>query len=141
MAKIKKITESNFKNGIRKLLGETRNFKDWGGEKNDLLSTNIKLKGQRKTVAFAFKGKGTTGILNIKKMGKNGDQIPRLFKSASQVFIIQYWNNIDETVIDLMKSLAISLSAIENKKIYYGIIDGLDSQRIIQAYPKYFEGC
>jgi hypothetical protein len=28
---------------------------------------------------------------------------------------------------------------MENKKVYYGIIDGQDSGRIIQAYKKYFK--
>ena len=88
--------------------------------------------------AFAFKGKGTTGILTPKKMGKKGDQIQRLFKSAAQVFILQYWGQIDESVIEQMIAFAEAKSATEGSTIYYGVIDGDDSNRIIKAYPNAF---
>jgi hypothetical protein len=41
-------------------------------------------------------------------------------------------------VIEQMKNFAIAKSVSEGKRIYYGIIDGYDTQRLIAAYQKYF---
>ncbi len=90
------VLESKIKEGLQKILGESGNFQDWGGEPNDLFSTNLhlKLSNARKTVAFGLKGRGTEGILNPKKMGKRGDQIQRIFKSPADVFLVQYWDKL-----------------------------------------------
>jgi len=72
-------------------------------------------------------------------MGKNGDQIQRLFRAPAEIFLVQHWSQIDESILDLMKNLAISKSLNEQgKTIYYGIIDGQDTQRIMAAYPQHF---
>jgi len=97
--KIIPIYEKPFKEGIKRIIGEAGKFTDWGGEKNDLFSTRLKIKGKRYPCAFAFKGKGKTGVLTPNKMGKNGDQIQRLFNSQADVFIVQYYDNIDESII------------------------------------------
>src|SRR3984957_11240856 len=43
-----KISETRFKNGIAKLLGESGTFKDWGGECRDLSSTRVLVDGKRR---------------------------------------------------------------------------------------------
>ena len=75
-----RIYESKFKAGVAAILGEKDLFKDWGGELNDLSSTKVRIDGKRRMSAFAFKGPGTSGKLTPCKMGKNGDQIQRLFR-------------------------------------------------------------
>jgi hypothetical protein len=132
------IYEGKFKDGLKKILNEEGEFQDWGGEIDDLFSTRLVIKGERIVAAFGLKGRGMTGKLTPKNMGKRGDQIQRLFKAPAEVFIIQYWNQIDESVVDLMRSLAQAKSATEGKKIFYCIIDGQDTSRIILAYPDYF---
>ncbi len=132
------IDEKKFKEGMQKILGEQGNFQDWGGETDDLFSTRLSINGERKNVAFGFKGKGTTGILTPKKMGKNADQIQRLFRTSADVFLVQYWNRIDESIIEQLKNFATAKSAYEGRRIYYGIIDGQDTVRILQAYPECF---
>lgn len=129
--------EKKFKAGMKSILGEIGNFQDWGGEIDDLYSY-IKIKGERLRCAFAFKGKGTTGILIPAKMGKRGDQIQRLFRSPADVYFIQYWGQIDESIIEQMEKIAIAKSALELRKIYYGIINGNDSSRLYIAYKKHF---
>ena len=131
--------ESAFKNGIKQILRETGRFKDWGGEKNDLLTTRLRLNGKRIATAFAFKGRGKKGKLTPASMGKNGDQIQRLFTSPAEVFLVQYWAQIDESIIEQMREFAKAKSATEGKTIYYGIIDGEDSNRLIRAYSKAFQ--
>lgn len=130
--------EARFKNGIKRILGEKGQFKDWGGEKNDLLTSRLRFRKKRSLAAFAFKGRGKRGKLTPGMMGKNGDQIQRLFKSTAEVFFVQYWDQIDESVLDQMAELAKAKSAVEGTTIYYGIIDGQDSNRLLKAYPKAF---
>jgi len=133
------ILEEVFKKGLQKVLGEQGTFKDWGGETDDLLSTRFLLGGKRRTVAFALKGRGKKGILTPGKMGKQGDQIQRLFRAPADVFILQYCGQIGESVLEQMQNLAIAKSYLYEKRVYYGIIDGQDTARIIQAYPECFE--
>jgi hypothetical protein len=74
-------------------------------------------------------------------MGKNGDQIQRLFQSTAEVFFVQYWQEIDESVLDQMKQLAIAKSLMDGRRVWFGIIDGQDSNRLYRAYQKRFAGC
>ncbi len=132
------IPEKKFKSGIQKLIGESGTFQDWGGERNDLYTSKIRFQGQRRSVAFAFKGPGTKGILTPKKLGKRGNQIQNLFLSPAEVFIVQYHDQIDEDVIKQMEAFATLNSVRESKRIWYGIIDGDDTDRLLKAYPKHF---
>ncbi len=133
------ISEDRFKQGVKKAIGEAGKFTDWGGEKNDLFTTKVRIKGKRIPSAFAFKGKGKKGILKPKDFGKNGDQIQRLFQSDAQVFMLQYWNQLDQSIYEQMRSFAIAKSALTGDKIYFGIIDGDDTQRLKIAYPRCFK--
>jgi hypothetical protein len=137
-AEPKKISESGFKKGITKLIGETGTFQDWGGEPNDLYTSKLKYKGKRCSVAFAFKGPGTSGVLTPKKLGKNGDQIQRLFLSPADIFIVQYHSQIGQSVVEQMKAFATLNSVREGKQIWYGVIDGDDTNRLLAAYPRQF---
>jgi len=131
--------ESRFKTGIKRILHEKGKFIDWGGERNDLLTTRLRLNSKRVAAAFAFKGRALKGKLMPRAMGKHGDQIQRLFRSPAQVFLIQCWNQIDESVIEQMHDQAVVKSYADGTKIYYGVIDGPDSNRIVIAYKRYFQ--
>lgn len=133
-----KLPEDAFKSGFQKIIGEQGVFKDWGGERNDLFTTHLTVQGVRRATAIAFKGPGTSGKLTPRKLGKNGDQIQRLFTTPAQVFIVQYWNAIDESVLEQMAVFASMKSVSVGQRIYYGIIDGADSARIIAAHPDAF---
>src|SRR6185295_12813187 len=113
-------------------------FQDWGGEKNDLYTTKLKYKGQRRAIAFAFKGPGMQGVLTPGKLGKNGDQIQRLFLSPAEIFIVQYHGAIAQSVVEQVQAFASLDSIREGKRIYYGIIDGDDTNRLIMSYPRQF---
>jgi hypothetical protein len=131
--------EDVFKKGVAKILNETGEFKDWGGEKGDLFTTLLTMRGHRLAAAFAFKGRGRSGTLTPARLGKNGDQIQRLFTSDAEVFMVQYWDQIDESVLSQMGTAAIAKSYATGKPIYYGVIDGSDSSRLIAAYISAFE--
>ena len=132
------IPEAAFKKGITKLIGETGKFQDWGGEPNDLYTTKLRYRGKRRSIAFAFKGPGTSGVLTPRKLGKNGDQIQRLFLSPAEIFVVQYHSQIGQSVVEQMKAFATLNSVREARRIWYGIIDGDDTNRIVAAYPRQF---
>lgn len=133
------LQEAIFKKGVASILAEQGEFQDWGGEKNDLYTTRLRMNGTRHAAAFAFKGRGTTGLLVPRKMGKNADQIQRLFSSPARVFFIQYHGLIDESVLEQMEKFAIAKSVSVGDTIYFGVMDGNDSYRLTQAYRNHFE--
>lgn len=135
--RVKPLYEQKIKEAFVKIINESGSFKDWGGEKSDLYTTKVRLRGRRVAAAIAFKGKGTKGKLVPAKMGKNGDQINRLFDEPAQVFLIVYGGQIDPSIIAQMRAFAIG-NAIKGQKIYYGVIDGDDLGRLVSAYPNYF---
>jgi hypothetical protein len=134
-----RMAEKKFKDGVAKILGEKGSFHDWGGESRDLSSTRVRMGGQRRRSAFAFKGPGKSGRLTPGKMGKNGDQIQRLARCPADVFFVQYWAEIDDSVMEQLEQLMRAKAYLEARKVWYGVIDGQDSARMIQAYPKQFK--
>lgn len=137
LATIKKMSERKINRGICKILHQ-QDKKDWGGERNDIFTTRVVIEGKRITSSFALKGKGTVGPLTPKKMGKNGDQIPRLFQGTAEAFFVVYNDTVKEVVFDLMQTHAIQKSIETGKMIYYSIIDGGDLARLACAYPQAF---
>lgn len=133
-----RLPEDTFKNGVAAVLGNRGEFKDWGGEKNDLFSTHVKIGGKRRAAAFGFKGPGAKGTLTPAKMGKNGDQIQRLFSSPAEAFVVQYEGQIAESVLEQMQQLAVARSAQLGGRVYYGVIALEDSYRLRLGYPKEF---
>jgi hypothetical protein len=133
------LSETQFKKGIQKILGEPGEFKDWGGETSDLYSTRLRLNGKRHAAAFCFKGPGQAGALVPGRMGKNGDQMQRLFQEEADVFFVQHWRDIKPSVVELMRNLAIAKWSSTGRRIWYGIIDGQDSERLRLAYASKFE--
>ena len=72
-------------------------------------------------------------------MGKNGDQIQRLFEGPAEVFFVQYEGEIKENVVELTQELAkAKAKALFGQEVFYGIIDKADTYRLRLAYPKVF---
>lgn len=132
------VSETHFKRGIQNILREPGEWKDWGGELHDLASTRLVYKGRRVGVVFAFKGPAKKGPLVPGMMGKNGDQIPRMFFGDGQVFLVQYHETIKPSVLHDLKINALNKSLATGDVILYGIIDGVDSERLLRAYPAEF---
>lgn len=132
-----RLSEAKTKAGILNLLGEAKMPKDWGGENNDIFTDRITIGGKRMRGAFALKGPAKKGALVPGKMGKNGDQIQRLFSSPATAFFVQYEGEVNEGVYKLMEELA-KARAITGGKIFWGVIDDSATKRLRQAYPKAF---
>jgi hypothetical protein len=120
------------------ILGNRGIFKDWGGEKNDLYTSNLSIKGRRYPAAIGLKGPAAKGILTPGKMGHNGDQIQRLFDSDAQVFLVQYEGQIAESVSQQLKGLAVNKSVEDRRPVFYGMIGLEDSYRLRFKYPNEF---
>jgi len=134
-----KLSEAAFKRGLQNIIGEKGTFKDWGGEQNDLFTTWVRIAGRRRRAAFALKGPGAKGKMTLRHLGKNADQVPRLFRSPADVFFVQHHDEIDQMVIAEMQVHARELARNETRTVWFGVIDGQDSRRLIAAYPNAFE--
>ena len=132
------ISERRLKDGIQVVLGETGVFNDWGGEGNDLYTTATRVRGRRIAAAFGLKGPGTSGVLTLAKLGKNGDQVISLFQSPADLFVIQYCGQIHEVVTKEVKAHAEIKSVYEQRLIRYAILNGDDTSRLLTAYPGEF---
>jgi hypothetical protein len=71
-------------------------------------------------------------------MGKNGDQIQRLYIEDADVFLLQYGGQTAPSVIQQMAAYAQNKSLATGRLIRYGTLDGGDSARLVAAYPTAF---
>jgi hypothetical protein len=134
-----RLPEKVFKYGIANILGNRGKFTDWGGEKSDLYTSHLKIKGKRYSASIGLKGPATKGTLTPGKMGHNGDQIQRLYDSDAQVFIVQYEGPIPESVSQQLRGLAVNKSVQDRRTVFYGTIPLEDSYRLRIKYPKEFQ--
>jgi hypothetical protein len=135
--KLNKMREEKVKSALKKIIGENNDFKDWGGEKNDLFTNKFRRRGSRVAAAFALKGRATQGTLTPKKMGARGDQVARLLGSPAEVFFVVYHSKVDESIHEAMRAHALG-KAMTGRPVYYGVIDGDDLNRLYQAYGSDF---
>jgi hypothetical protein len=131
--------EDLIKKAFARIVGEGGTFKDWGGEKSDLYTNKFRVKGARRAVAIAFKGRGTAGKLVPAKMGTNGDQIGRLFDEPAEVFLVVYCGQIESSIVSQMQAFAIAKKALGGQKAYFGVVDEDDLGRIAAGYPLAFK--
>jgi hypothetical protein len=121
---------------LEEILSVPFHKKDWGGEINDLYTTNLIVGRSRVATAFLLKGNGLKKkTLEIKDCGKNGNQIIRLCDSPAQLFIIQFVGYISEYVIKDIEGKVNELQ-LQGVLAQYCVIDGQDTARILRAYGK-----
>lgn len=132
------VPENRVKQFLKRIVGEGYDFKDWGGEKNDLYTNKLRFRGMRRTAAFALKGRATQGPLTPKKMGKNGDQIGRLLMSEAELFFVVYHSKVDQAIYEQLRAYAVA-RALSGCRVYYCVIDGDDLNRLVQSYASEFK--
>jgi hypothetical protein len=129
------LLEDQIQTFLEEIIGENFHQRDWGGEMNDLVTSHVKVGGNRVRAAFILKGRGTPGKLTIADCGDNGTQIVRLVEAPVELYVIQHVDEIDQRVIyDLRGKVELKLS--KGEKCQYCIIDGTDTARILRAYGK-----
>lgn len=127
--------EDDIKKLFKKIAGETGKFSDSSVEKNDLLMY-LTFNGKKTLAAFALKGKSQRKIKKLRPMdmGKNGDQIERLFSSPAEIFFVQFVGQFHDLMFSKMEEQALLKSHYTGKTIYYGLIDGNDTSKIFAKY-------
>jgi hypothetical protein len=132
LTKLKSIPENDVKRAFAEIMGEPAIPKDWGGEKSDLFSSRVMINGQRISTAFAFKGPAQFKPMTLAQLGKNGDQIDRLFSEPADLFVIQHCHEVTPPVRSTMRAFAQQTGRLR----LFCIIDGYDTFRILSAYNK-----
>lgn len=129
------ISEAEIKKHFCDIMGNPFPQKDWGGEVCDIFC-NIRFRRRAVPAAFILKGKAYADRpLRIADLGKNGDQIVRLFSLPAEVYIIQSNGHIDGTVYSHIQA-QVAAKLITNQPIYYLVLDGTQTTRLLRAYGK-----
>jgi len=130
------ISEDFVQLSLEQILDVPFHKKDWGGEYNDLYTTNVIINGRRAATAFLLKGNGLKkNTMEIKDCGKNGDQIVRLFESPAEIYFIQFVGNISESIIKDVEG-KVNEQRAKGKDTRYCIITGQDTARLLRSYGK-----
>lgn len=132
---LRDIPESKIKSSFAEILEEEEVPKDWGGERSDLFTSLLRVKGERRTAAFLFKGPAGGSLfkpMEIAHLGKRGDQIERLASEPADVLVVQHCHSILAPVRSMLRAFA---NQVGNQRRYC-IVDGADTYRILKAYGK-----
>jgi len=131
-----KMAEDRVKAAFTQIIGQSYVPKDWGGETEDVYSSLILLNGQRVQSSLILKGQGTVkkAETQLGNLGKNGDQLDRMFRSpSSKLFIIQSVKPFAQNVINTAEA-HVSQKRSSNQHCYYCAIDGQDTAMLLFAY-------
>jgi len=128
LKQLKSVPEDQVKKWLAEIIGEPVLPNDWGGEQFDLWSTMLTVNGHRVRSAWLLKGPAKFHPMHIGDLGKNGDQIDRLFATAADLVVVQHCHSIKAPVENMLKIYA--TNPIHLKK--YMVIDGYDTLRILQ---------
>lgn len=125
------VTERKTKEAIASLLGEYNVPADWGGEESDLFSAELLVGGQRCTGAFLLKGPAKFHQMMPRDLGKNGDQLYRLFNIPADIYIVQHCHTVGPAVRKTVEAFALQRSLAAPCR--YVIMDGYDTARLLRA--------
>ena len=129
---LRSIPEEAIKGAFADIIGEPAVPKDWGGERSDLFSSNVAIDGCRISTAFAFKGPAKFHPMTVADLGKNGDQIDRLFSEPADLVVLQHCHEITTPVRGMMRAYAERMGQLKS----FCLINGYDTLRILAAYGK-----
>lgn len=124
-----RVPEDTVKRAFAELIGESYVPKDWGGERSDLYTSRVLARGRQVSAAWLLKGPGHPRAMDVKALGKNGDQIDRLFTEPAELLVLQHCHQIKPTVVGMMDAYAHDIRRLRS----YMIIDGADTGRILRS--------
>ncbi|MCD4784879.1 MAG: hypothetical protein K8T10_13775 [Candidatus Eremiobacteraeota bacterium] len=129
---LKSISEKEIKNAFAEIINEPTVPKDWAGEKSDLFSTMVRIGGKNYSTAFVLKGPSKFHPMKMSDLGKNGDQIVRLYDEPAELLILQHCHTIENPVRVMMRAFAENI----RRPRMFCLIDGFATLRILKAYKK-----
>jgi hypothetical protein len=124
-----RVPEDTVKRAFAGLIGESYVPKDWGGERSDLYTSRVFARGRQVSAAWLFKGPGYPRAMDVKALGKNGDQIDRLFTEPAELLVLQHCHQIKPSVVGMMDSYAHDARRPRS----YMIIDGGDTGLVLRS--------
>ncbi|MFJ5989297.1 hypothetical protein [Lentzea sp. NPDC092896] len=124
-----RVSEDTVKHAFARVIGESYVPKDWGGERSDLYTSRVFAHGRQMSAAWLFKGPGHPRAMDVKALGKNGDQIDRLFTEPAELLVLQHCHQIKPSVVGMMDAYAHDVRRPRS----YMIIDGADTGRILRS--------
>ncbi|WP_157621664.1 hypothetical protein [Saccharothrix sp. NRRL B-16348] len=124
-----RVSEDTVKHAFARVIGESYIPKDWGGERSDLYTSRVFARGRQMSAAWLFKGPGHPRAMDVKALGKNGDQIDRLFTEPAELLVLQHCHQIKPSVVSMMDAYAHDVRRPRS----YMIIDGADTGRILRS--------
>ena len=127
---LRAVPETEIKAAFASIVNEPFVPKDWSGERSDMLSDRVRFRGQRIATAFLFKGPAQFRPMTLSELGKNGDQIDRLFTEPADLFVLQHCHQVTPPVRGTMRAYAQQTG----RPRLFCIIDGFDTIRILKAY-------
>jgi hypothetical protein len=129
---LRSVPEKDIKAAFAAIINEPMVPKDWGGESSDLFSSRVVLDGKRTSTAFLFKGPAAFKPMTLAELGKNGDQIGRLFDEPADLFVLQHCHEVTSAVRKTMRAFAQQMG----RPRLFCIIDGYDTIRVLESYGK-----
>lgn len=126
------VPELMVKELICRLLGEHSVPSDWGGEESDVLSANLIVDGRRHVGAFLLKGPARFHPMKPTDLGKNGDQLYRLFNIPAQIYVIQHCHTIGAAVRKQAEAFALARSFVAPCRVVF--MDGLTTARLLRTH-------
>lgn len=125
-----RVPEKTVKQALATLIGEPFVPKDWGGERSDLYTSTVFARGRQVSAAWLLKGgPGHPHPMTVKALGKNGDQINRVFTEPAELFVLQHCHQITTDLIGMMDTYAHDARNLRS----YMILDGADTGRILRS--------
>jgi hypothetical protein len=132
LEKLRFVAEKEVKEAFAEIIGEPFVPKDRADEMSDLTTTSLAVEGKRVSSAFAFKGPAKFHPLTVADMGKNGDQIFRLFNEPADLLIVQHCHQITSAIRAHMRAFATQ----PGRGRMFALINGADTFKILRTYRK-----
>jgi hypothetical protein len=129
------VPEHAVKDLICGLLGEYTVPNDWGGEESDVFSANLTVEARRYTGAFLLKGPARFHPMKPTDLGRNGDQLYRLFNIPAQIYIVQHCHAIGAAVRKQAEAFALARTFASPCRIVF--MDGLTTARLLHAHRQW----
>jgi len=129
------LPEAEIKGHFCDIIGNPFAQKDWGGETCDIFC-NVRFRRRAVPAAFILKGKSYANRpLRISDLGKNGDQLVRMFSLPAEVYVVQSNGPIDGAVHSQLRA-QVAEKLMTNQPVYYLVMDGVQTARLLRAFHK-----
>lgn len=124
--------EASVKDALAEILGEPFVLCDWGGERSDLYTSRLFIDGTPVSSAWLLKGPSFDRPMTIAALGKQGDQIDRLYSEPAELLVLQHCHQVRTEVVNMMETYAWDMRRLRR----FMILDGSDTARILRACDK-----